>query len=978
MTRTPQIPAQFTITVDGRTVPARAGDTVAAALLRSGRLRTGDSIYRGRPRGILTAGPEEANLLLTVHREDGDESMLPGTVVEAQPGLEARTLRGIGALDPAPTRAAGGGRCNIHVEVLVVGAGPAGLAAAAAAARTQARVMLIEQDKALGGSLLAHPEESIDGRTAAGWIQHQRQLIQSSAEAMILTRTTALGLYDGNYVVAVERRNGHPGASSMPGRAPQRLWHITARQVVLATGSMERPLVFEDNDLPGVMLAHAALTYRQRYDALAAEQVLVAANNDSAYDLVDALAETAPRSVSVVDARPDPGGRAEAAHRRGVRVRTGAAVVRALGDDRVTGALISDLDEQGNLQGPTKQLPCDLLAVSGGWSPATQLHAQRQGRVAWDPDLQGFLPDGDLRGVRSVGACRGAFSTALCAADGAAAGAAAAQEAGFLPPLDRSGEPGTARQDAAPVPPDRAALVAAAGTTRALWAVPSEDGSDPRDWHRHFLDLQRDSTVADVVRGIGAGLCSVEHIKRYTSISTGADQGKTSSVPTIGLIAQLIAGDPQRAEPGAIGTTTARAPFAPVAFGTLAGNYQGSLYDPIRVTPMHPWHVEHGAVFENVGQWKRPRYYPQPGEDMASAVRRECRAVRESVGMLDGTTLGKIELTGPDVGLFLDRLYTNRFSTQAPGKGKYGIMCHPDGMIFDDGVTLRLDASRWLLSTTTGNAAAVLDWLELWHQTEWPRLRVRFTSVTEQWATVVLAGPRSREVLARLAPDLDVSPEGFGFMQVRETLLPGAVPARIARVTFSGELAFEISVPGWYGLSIWEQVAAAGAPYGIQPYGTEAMHVLRAEKGFPIVGQDTDGTVTPHDLGMGWAVSRVKPFIGQRSFSRLSHQDEQRKQWVSLRPEDPQVLLAEGAQIVADGVPVRPEPGRSVPMLGHVTSSYDSPALGRTFALALVRGGRARDGQTVQVVSHGAVHRAVVGPTVLFDPENTRRDGDPS
>ncbi|MDN6179248.1 MAG: ferredoxin, partial [Micrococcaceae bacterium] len=486
----------------------------------------------------------------------------------------------------------------------------------------------------------------------------------------------------------------------------------------------------------------------------------------------------------------------------------------------------------------------------------------------------------------------------------------------------------------------------------------------------HFVDLQRDQTVADVVRSTGAGMRSVEHIKRYTSISTANDQGKTSGVAAIGVIAAVLGIE----ELGEIGTTTFRAPYTPVAFAALAGRQRGQMLDPARLTSIHPWHLAHGAVFEDVGQWKRPRYFPLDGEDMDTAVQRECAATRESVGFQDATTLGKIEIRGRDAGEFLGRIYTNGFKKLKNGMGRYGLMCTPDGMIYDDGVTLRLEEDRYFMTTTTGGAAKILDWLEEWLQTEWPELDVVCTSVTEQYSTVAVVGPKSRAVIAKLAPDLDLTNENFKFMAFRETTLASGIPARICRISFSGELAFEINVSSWYGLKVWEDVAAAGAEFNITPYGTETMHVLRAEKGFIIVGQDTDGTVTPQDAGMDWVVSKLKDFIGKRSYARADTAREDRHHLVGVLPVNKTTLLPEGAQLVTSGTPITPQQG-PVPMEGHVTSSYRSPALGRTFGLALVKNGRNRMGEVVQSLLDGELVDVEIASPILYDPEGSRRDG---
>jgi sarcosine oxidase subunit alpha len=623
-------------------------------------------------------------------------------------------------------------------------------------------------------------------------------------------------------------------------------------------------------------------------------------------------------------------------------------VIDTAGEHRLTGVTVQALDPEGRLTGEPESFDCDLLAVSGGWSPVVHLHSQRQGRLRWDSGLAAFVPEGAVRDQQVVGAARGTYDHDGCLAEGTRAGALAATAAGF------------------PVPVPAEVARCAPGSTRALWLVPAPDG-EPGSWDSHFVDLQRDVTVADVWRSTGAGMRGVEHVKRYTSLGTANDQGKTSGVNAIGVIAEALGGSL-----GEIGTTAYRAPYTPIAFAALAGRERGELFDPERTTSLHSWHVAHGAEFEDVGQWKRPRYYPQTGEDMNAAVARECRAAREGVAFMDASTLGKIEIWGADAGEFLNRIYTNAFKKLKPGTARYGVMCKPDGMIFDDGVTLRLDDNRYFMTTTTGGAANVLDWLEDWLQTEWPELDVHCTSVTEQWATIAVVGPRSREVVAGLAPDVDLSAEAFPFMAFRETTLASGVPARICRISFSGELAYEINVSAWYGLAVWEEVDAIGRPYGITPYGTETMHVLRAEKGYIIVGQDTDGTVTPQDAGMSWVVSKQKDFIGKRSFARADTARTDRKQLVGLLPADRTTRLPEGTQLVAQGVSLETVP---VPMLGHVTSSYHSPALGRPFALALVADGRARKGQTLLAPVGEALVPVEVTDFVLYDPEGTRRDG---
>ncbi|MFG2522281.1 sarcosine oxidase subunit alpha family protein [Streptomyces sp. NPDC048527] len=934
-------------TLDGRELTGHPGDTLASAMLANGIVEAGPSLYLSRPRGIVSAGVEEPNALVQL---DGShsEGMLPATTVELYDGLSARTLSGMGRLDPTPDSAVYDKK-YVHTDVLVVGAGPAGLAAAAAAADSGARVILVDDQPELGGALLS-------GHTRLTWVAGVRASLDAAPEVTVLTRTTAFGSYDDNYVLALQRRTDHLGADApdpSSGVSRQRLWHIRARQVVLATGAHERPLVFAGNDRPGVMLAASVRTYLNRYGVAPGRQAVVATTNDSAYDTVTDLRAAGIDIAAVVDARPELSQRAaETVAATGVRVLTGSAVVDTTGRPRLTGVTVQALDADSQLTGEDEEFDCDLLAVSGGWSPVVHLHSQRQGKLRWDDVLVAFVPDGTVRDQQVVGAARGTYGLDAALAEGARAGALAATEAGFPVPV-----PEAPSQDARP-------------DVRALWLVPSPAG-EPCGWDTHFVDLQRDVTVADVWRSTGAGMRGVEHVKRYTSLGTANDQGKTSGVNAIGVIAEALGAG---ASPGEIGTTAYRAPYTPVAFAALAGRERGDLFDPERTTSIHGWHVTHGAKFEDVGQWKRPWYYPRPGEDMDAAVTRECRAAREGVGFMDATTLGKIEIWGTDAGEFLNRVYTNAFKKLKPGMARYGVMCKPDGMIFDDGVTLRLDEGRYFMTTTTGGAAGVLDWLEEWLQTEWPELDVHCTSVTEQWATVAVVGPKSRDVIARLAPELDVCAEAFPFMAFRETTLASGIPARVCRISFSGELAFEINVSSWYGRAVWEQVYEAGQPYDITPYGTETMHVLRAEKGFIIVGQDTDGTVTPQDANMDWVVSKRKDFIGNRSYSRADTTRTDRKQLVGLLPTDRTTRLPEGSQLIAQDTPLTPEAG-PVPMLGHVTSSYHSAALGRPFALALVAGGRARIGSTLLAPVGDDLVPVEVTDSVLYDPEGTKRDG---
>ncbi|PAZ11239.1 ferredoxin [Streptomyces sp. SA15] len=921
----------ISFTFDGTEYQGYRGDTLASALLANGVIQAGTSIKLGRPRGIFSAGVEEPNAVIQIEAPF-PEPMLPATTVELYDGLVASSLTGQGRLaaEPDPARY---DAVHAHCDLLIVGAGPAGLAAAAAAAKSGARVIVADDQPELGGTLLGTAE-------LPDWVEETTARLDVAPEVRVLRRTTVFGHYDDNHLLAVERRTNHLGAGAPENVSRERVWRIRARRVVLATGAHERSLAFADNDRPGVMLATSARTYVNRYGVLPGRHAVVFTTNDSAYPTALDLAAAGVSVQAVVDTRPEPGEWAGRARAAGIEVLTGHAVTGTQGDARITAVTVAPYGESAG----QREFAADLLLVSGGWNPVAHLFSQAGGKLRHDEELGTFVPDTCRQAVEVAGSASGVFDLAGVLAQGAAAGARAIEAEGYTPET-----PGLPQPAAQPYTP-----------AMHVFTVAGREAA-PR-----FVDLQRDVTVHDLARATGAGMRSVEHTKRYTTAGTANDQGKTSGVLAGGVVAELLGVDVS-----ALGTTTFRPPYTPVSFAALAGRDRGALHDPIRVTAIHEWHAAHGALFENVGQWKRPWYYPRDGEDMESAVLRECAAARESVAFMDASTLGKIDVQGPDAAVFLDLLYTNMMSTLKVGMIRYGVMCRPDGMVFDDGTVIRLDQDRFLVTTTTGNAAAVLDWMEEWLQTEWPELKVHCTSVTEQWATVALVGPKSREVLGSLAPRLAVANEDFPFMAWRETTVAG-IEARVCRISFSGELAYEINVSPWQALALWQALYEAGAPYGITPYGTEAMHVLRAEKGYPIIGQDTDGTVTPHDLGMNWVVSKKKPdFIGKRSYARADTARPDRKHLVGLLPEDPGAFLPEGTHLVADSV----LPAPPVPMLGHVTSSYRSAALGRTFALALIKGGRERIGERLYAPVGARLVPVTVASPVLYDPEGARRDG---
>ena len=978
---------------DGRDYEGHPGDTLASALLANGVHLVGRSFKYHRPRGIVSAGAEEPNALVQVGNDPRTDpnwratqtTLYDGLTAEPQncwPSLRADVGAANGLLSglfpagfyyktfmwPASLwmryeevirRAAGLGRAPrlpdpdhydktyAHCDVLVIGAGPAGLAAALTASATGARVILVEQDDMAGGDLLATAaEETIDGKAPLAWLAEATTALEDRPNVRILTSTQCFAWYDHNFLGLIERLTDHqsPG-ERRPGHPRQRLWKVRAKQVVLASGAIERPLVFRDNDRPGVMLAHAAEVYLRRYAVKPGGRAVVCTNNDSGYGAALALHEAGVTVAAVADLREEPSGPlTDKARAAGLPVRAGTAVIATKGRLRVSGALLAALSADGRtLRGSPESVDCDLLLSSGGWTPSVHLHSQAKGPIVWDEALSCFRPDARMPKGRFVaGAANGTFGLGACLAEGQAVGARAAAAAGFA-----------VAEAAAPQADDRGFL-----PIRPLFLVPADKPLGRGG--KHFVDQQNDVTAADLKLAVREGYRSVEHVKRYTTTGMGTDQGKTGNVNALGIVAETLG----RPLPE-IGVTTFRPPYTPVTFGIFAGRDVDDLLDPVRTTPMHAWHSAHGALFEDVGQWKRAWYYPRAGEDLHAAVNREVKAVRDSVGILDASTLGKIDIQGRDAATFLNRIYTNAWSKLEVGRCRYGLMLKEDGMVMDDGVTARLGEHRFLMHTTTGNAAPVLAHLEEWLQTEWPDLEVFLTSVTEQFATVTLSGPNARHVLAAMT-DMNLSSNALPHMGVAEGIVAG-VRARVFRISFTGELSFEVNVPASAGLAVWEAAMRAGARWGITPYGTEAMHVLRAEKGFIIVGQETDGSVTPLDLGMDWAVSKQKDFIGKRSLTRSDMGKADRKQLVGLLTEDPREVLPEGAQLVEQRGGTPP-----LPMIGHVTSSYWSPNVGHSIALALVKGGRARLGQTVYApLARRTVACRVVEP-VFFDKEGER------
>jgi sarcosine oxidase, subunit alpha len=928
---------------DGVTYQGFAGDTLASALLANGVMLFGRSFKYHRPRGLMAAGSEEPNALVSVDRGPGRFTPnLRATGVEVHDGLKAVSQNrwpslktDFGAIndrlgilfpagfynktfmwprsfweklyEPAIRKMAGLGDAPTeedpdhyaatyaHCDALIIGAGPAGIDAALEATATGKRVMLIDEQDELGGGALSDP-------SLWAWLERSVKALEGAHNVTVLRRTTAFGYYHDNFIGAVERMTDHrPEIGDGP---REKLWRIRANEVILAQGAIERPLVFAGNDTPGVMLSSAAKTFALRYGVAVGKSVALMAAHDSGWHDVFALAKAGVGVAAIIDVRDTVNAallkQAADLH---ITVKLDHSVIGVSGRHAVEAIEIAHKDGTG-----IRTIACNALLMAGGWTPSVHLWSHSKGTLAWRDDLGAYVPDKPNESVRCVGACSGNWDFGKGAVI-----------------------------DALPTPKDPTRIKA-------------------------FVDFQNDVTAKDIKLAVREGFKSIEHIKRYTTNGMATDQGKTSNLNGL-QIASTALGKPVTD----IGLTTFRPPYTPQSFGALAGHAKGELFQPLRKSPIDGWAEDNGAVFELVAQWRRARYFPKAGEDMRAAVNRECLAVRNGVGIFDASTLGKIEVVGPDAAEFLNRMYTNPWKALEPGRCRYGLLLKEDGFITDDGVSARLANDRFHLTTTTGGAARVLNSCEDYLQTEWPDLDVWLTSTTEQWAVIAVQGPKARDVIAPLVSGIDLSPDAFPHMAVREGEICG-VPTRLFRVSFTGELGFEINVPAAMGQMVWEAVYAAGQAHGITPYGTEAMHVLRAEKGFIIVGQDTDGTVTPMDAGLGWAIGKKKhDFVGKRSLARPDIVAPGRKQLVGLLTEDPHDVLEEGAQIVAD-------PHEAIPMtmIGHVTSSYWSAALGRSIALALVAGGQGRKGETLFIPMPGRVHRAVVSDMVFLDPEGAR------
>ncbi|MFC0012559.1 sarcosine oxidase subunit alpha family protein [Devosia nitrariae] len=955
---------------DGRSYSGYAGDTLASALLANGVSLVGRSFKYHRPRGIFSAGIEEPNALVTFGHDGRRDPNVPATMVELVEGLEAQSQNRWPSLGfdvlavnqvfapllsagfyyktfMGPTRrawlfyehfirrAAGLGKASLQpdpdrydteyafTDVAIIGSGPTGLAAALSVARSGARVTLIEQDGAIGGQMLSQPSEG----AAADWLAAAGADIAGFPQITVRTRSTAFGLYDGNTIGIVERRD-HLGPE--PGQTRQLLVLLKAQSIIFTTGAIERPLLFADNDRPGVMLASAASTYLNRFAVACGRTIVVATNNDSAYATARDFA-AAGSKVTVLDARP-ASPLADSARKHGITVLQDHQLLAAHGSPVSAVAFRSGSSEA--------RLSCDLLLTSAGWTPSVHLTSHLGIRPIYDARIGGFVPGSFAAGHFGAGALMGDYTTAEAIERGAAAGLGAACFCG------RKAEP-----HAIPTPDlDE-------GIARDLPAL-----AVPRRG-KVFVDLQTDVTTSDIALSDREGFRSVEHLKRYTTLGMGTDQGKTSNVHAIALMA--LARDQSIEQTG---TTTFRPPYSPVAVGVLAGRSIHGHFKPIRRTPLHDWHLRRGAEMIEVGLWKRPLFYPEHGPDVGAAAIAEMKLVRSAVGLVDVSTLGKIEVAGPDALTFLDRLYVNNLGKLQVGKGRYCVMLRDDGIVFDEGVVIRLAEERFFLTTSTMKAADVQSWMEFLAQTAWPDLRVHITSVTDEWAMLALAGPRSRDVLAAAFPDIATDDESLPKMAVVTGTFAGEV-LRIQRVSYSGERAYEIHVGSRRGAALADHLMAAGQPVGVEPYGVDAMGALRIEKGFA-AGSEIDGTTTLDDIGLGGLAKKSGGFAGAVLSRRPTLTNPDRRRLVGLQCLDAGRQLRTGSILFSEGAPQR---GHGI---GHVTAVTFSPETDKQIGLALLSGGPERIGETMLAtfpVRNEMVRVRVVSP-VFVDPDGARID----
>ncbi|MFZ7093416.1 sarcosine oxidase subunit alpha family protein [Primorskyibacter sp. 2E233] len=991
---------QIEFTFNGKRFKGFKGDTLASALLANDQMLVGRSFKYHRPRGIVASGAEEPNALVNLGQGNTHEPNQRATTTELFDGLQATSQNhwpsleyDVGALnqlvsrflpagfyykmfmyprsfwkhvyEPFIRQSAGLGKAPdpetrdpdtyehfyAHVDVLVVGGGVAGLQAARAAGESGAKVLLIEQTADWGGRTLVDGGE-IDGKTAQDWVSETLQVLDDLPNVTLRSRTMGAGVYDHGYVLGYERLTDHNPKADGP---RHRLWKIRAKQVVTATGAIERPISFAGNDIPGVILASAVRDYVVNYGVSIGDRTVVVTNNDDAYRTALAIHEAGLSVPVIIDVRVhavDPALVAQA-KAAGIVVHQGQAVAKVKGGKRVTGVVISSQAGEGAM---VDEIACECVAMSGGWSPVVHLWSHCGGKLTWDVENAFFRPDPSRAPtshdgqpfVITAGTANGFLHLNDALQDAHEAGKTAAERCG-------------ARAKAGTAAPQ--ADAPAEALMAPVWLMPQGAGIELRS--KSWLDYQNDVKVSDVQLAAREGYESVEHTKRYTTLGMATDQGKLSNINGLATLSNALGEDiPQ------VGTTTFRPPYTPISMGAIGGEARGEIFQPLRKTPMHAWHAANGAEWEPVGHWRRPYCFTKPGESKHDAVMREVKATRDSLGLLDASTLGKIIVKGPDAGRFLDMMYTNMMSTLKPGKCRYGLMCSENGFLSDDGVVARIDDETFLCHTTTGGADRIHAHMEDWLQCEWWDWQVYTANVTEQHAQIAVVGPNARHLLEALG-GMDVSKETLPFMAWADGELAG-FPVRVYRISFSGELSYEIAVPASHGQAFWDLCMQVGAQWNVTPYGTECLHIMRAEKGFIMIGDETDGTVIPQDLGLDWAISKKKEdFIGKRAQERSHMADPNRWKLVGLETLDGSTL-PDGAYAVAEGSNANGQRNTQ----GRVTSTYHSPTLNKGIAMGLVLHGPDRMGEVIEFARDDGVTMIptkIVSP-IFYDPEGEKQN----
>ena len=975
---------------DGKTYYGFKGDTLASALIANGIHLVARSFKYHRPRGIMTAGSEEPNAIVQINGNTAyTEPNVRATEIEIYDGLEASSQNcwpnvnfDIGGINnilspllpagfyyktfmwPASfwekyeyfiRKSAGLGKSPtkpdpdlyehkyIHCDVLVIGGGISGIMAAKTAAENNYKTLLLDEKPHLGGTTIYQSSEfnKINNQYSSKWLENEISKLKNIKNLEVKTRTSVAAYHGYNFLLARENLTDHLPLNKKKDKIRQRLLKIRAKKVIVATGSIERPLIFNNNDRPGIILSSAIKKYSDYYGVVCGKENILFTNNDSAYETAISLFNKGIKINAIIDIREKVNSEiTNHAEKIGIKIYNSYTIVDTSGYRRIKEVSIMKLSKDGqSVTGSKIKIKCNCLGISGGWTPAVHLFTQSGGKLKFDNEDNVFIPSKYPSDQISIGSCNGEFDLNTIIKN-------FNQNIKNFLGIDK-----TSFEDLK-INSTKEIL------KRNIWLLPSDKAIGKC---KPFVDFQNDATAKDIKLALREGFRSIEHVKRYTTTGMGTDQGKLGNMHALGIIS-----DTSGVKMSDLGTTTFRPPYTPLTFGTIVGRNVGEFFDIFRKTPMHDWHVDNNAEFENVGQWKRAWYYPKKGESMFDAVQRESKAARDGAGILDASTLGKIDIQGSDASEFLNRVYTNAWSKLAIGKCRYGLMLNEDGMVYDDGVTTRLDENHYIMTTTTGGAATVLGKLEDYLQTEWPELDVYLTSVTDHFATISVCGPNSKKIVKKVIPDLDLSDEEFPHMSFKNAKIDN-IKCRVMRISFTGEQSYEINIQANFGKSVWEKCMEAGKEFNITPYGTETMHLLRAEKGFIIVGQDTDATLTPIDLQMDWIVSKKKyDFIGKRSLYRSDTIREDRKQLVGIVTEDPREVLEEGAQIVAD---VSKKP---VEMLGHITSSYFSPNLNKSIALGVVKGGKNMLGKKLFIPMKNKIISVQVADPVFLDKENKR------